>query len=233
MAAANVLLAGTVMDASASLNNDTARTTYTYVAQRPYLNMALQELQEYFQLHGVSVVEEASIVIEVDAGETALVYGGNPAPPGTALKIPDDLIEIQELWESNRGQDSFTKMVRRDYLPKNTTPINQFGIYSWQSQEIRFPESNQNNDIKIDYIKRLFIPIVDEDSSIGVVNAQTFLEYRTASLCAFFIGEDKARSVELNSYASLAIDRATGIMVKGKQTIQSRRRPFRSSYKHR
>lgn len=233
MAAADVLLAGTVMDMSASLNNDTARTTYTYVVQRPYLNMALQELEEYFELHGVSVVEDTSAIIQVNAGATEIVYGGNPVPPGTALRLPDDLIEIQEVWASNRGQDSFTKIVRREYLPKNETPINSFGYYAWQKQRLILPESNADNDIKIDYIRRLFTPVVDETSVIGVVNARTYLEYKTAALCAHFIGEDTDRAATLNTMAQFAIDRATGISVKGKQTIQTRRRPFRGAWKHR
>jgi len=233
MAPADVLLAGTVMNMSASLNNDTARSVYTYVSQVPYINLALQELEEYYQLHGVSVVEEASAIIEVNAGAVAIVYGGNPVPPGTALRLPDDLIEIQELFESNRGLESWSRMIRRDYLPKNGIPTNAFGVYAWQSQQIRFNPSNQNNDVKIDYIRRLFAPVIDETSSINVVNARTFLEYRTGALCAFFIGEDKARHDTLNGFASLAIDRSTGITVKGKQTIQTRRKPFRSSYKRR
>lgn len=233
MPPADVLLAGTVMNMSASLNNDTARSVYTYAVQVPYLNLALQELEEYFQLHGVSVVEETSAIIAVNAGATAIVYGGNPAIPGTALRLPDDLIEIQEVWESNRGQDSFGRMQRVEYLHKNTTPTSQFGEYAWQGQQLRFSPSNQNNDIKIDYIRRLFLPVVDETSAITVVNAKTFLQYRTGALCAFFIGEDKTRHDSLNGFASLGLDRATGITVKGKQTMQTRRRPFRSNYKRR
>lgn len=234
MPPANQLIAKTIFDTSASLNNDTARSVYTYAAQTPYLNLALQELEEYFELHSVSVVEEVSNVIPVDAGAIALVYGGNPAGSQT-LRLPDDMIEPQQLWERNRNIDPFIPMTKKQYLPHNLEGVqtNQFIYYVWQKQEIRFLPSNQDNDIKIDYIRRLFTPIVNEISPIFIVNAQTFLEYRTGGLCAEFIGEDKVRADSLNGYASLGLDRATGITVKGKQAIQTRRRPFRSGYKRR
>ena len=51
------LTAAQVMDASASMLNDTAKTSYTYVAQIPYLNMALRELQEFFELNNVQKIK--------------------------------------------------------------------------------------------------------------------------------------------------------------------------------
>jgi len=229
----NLLNAGTVMRASASLNNDTARSTYTYTAQIPFLNMALQELQEYFELHSVPVTEKTSTVIPVDAGQTIIGYTIIPAFP--LMKLPPDMIEPTQLWERNRDIDPFIPMTRKDYLPHNLQGIltNQFIYYTWQNQEIEFLESNQDNDIKIDYIRRLFTEMINETSPINVINAQTFLEYRTGSLCAEFIGEDETRATKLNNYAGLALDRATGITVKGKQTIQTRRRPFRAAFKRR
>jgi hypothetical protein len=103
----------------------------------------------------------------------------------------------------------------------------------WESQAIKFLNCNRDNDIKIDYIKELFTPLVDETSLINVINASTFLEYRTAALCAEFIERNQASANSLNVYAVIAMDRATGIGVKGKQTILTRRRPFRAAFKKR
>lgn len=216
------------MDKSAVLMNDRSKTTYTYEIQLPYLQIAMQELQEYFALHNVSVTQKTSIIIHVDAGDTELGYDSNP------YRLPDDMIEPEQVWESNRGQDSFIPMVRKEYLSHNSNvQTSSFGVYTWNNGKLSFLSSNQNNDIKIDYIRQLFTEIINANSPINIVNARTFLEFRTAGLLAEFIESNDTAASKHNGYASLALDRATGITVKGKQSIMTRRRPFRSSYKSR
>lgn len=228
--AANNLLASDVMNGSASLLNDSARTVYTYSAQLPYLKLALQELREHFELNNIPVTENVSAVINMPAGSTEINYNavGQPA-------LPDDFVEPLELWERAEGVDPYTPMRRRDFLPHSQegVEINQFLIYVWQDQKIKVLPANRDNDIKIDYIKELFQDIEDQDSIINVVNAISFLEYRTAGLCAEFIERNLTSANGLNIYAIAGIERATGIGVKGKQSIQTRRRPFRASYKRR
>jgi hypothetical protein len=231
--AASDLTAAQVMAKSASLLNDTARTNYTYVAQLPYLQIALQELQEMFELNGIPVTQLTSAVIQINAGVTEIVY--NAAGTPTNPKLPDDFVEPQQLWERARGINPFVPMTRKDYLPHSLEgiQISQFIYFVWQDQKIKVPSSVQNNDIKIDYIKQLFENLVDENSLINIVNARTFLEYRTAALCAEFIERNITSANGLNNYAVLGLDRVTGISSKSKQTIMTRRRPFRSNYKRR
>ena len=227
---ADTLLAGTVMDAAAALLNDTGKVTYTYVNQIPYLNMALRELQEYYELHSISVTQKASAVIQVNAGETELTYGATTSP-----ELPDDMVEPSQLWERPRDTNPFVPMTRREYLPHNIegVAISQFIYWVWQSQKIIVPVANQNNDIKIDYIRYLFTDMVNEASIINIVNAASFLQFRTAGLMAEFIERNQPSADKLNAYSQLAIDRAAGIDIKGKQNIMTRRRPFRSGYKRR
>ena len=214
------LLASEVMQKSASLLNDTARSVYTYSAQLPYLRIAVDELQEYFQLHDLAVTQLTSSIINIPKGTTQCL-------------LPSDLIEPQEIYERAEGIDPFVKMTRKEYLPHylGSTPLNQFIYYTWQNQLIQFPSSVRNNDLKIDYIRQLFTTIVDENTQINIINAKTFLEYRTASLCAEFIERNLASAQALNTYAILALDRVTGISIKGKQNIMTRRRPFRAGWK--
>lgn len=230
MASVN-LLAGTVMDASASLMNDTAMTVYTYTAQVPYLRIAANELQEHYQLNAIPATEVTSISINVPIGQTEIIFNGVAPIPS----LPDDFIEPQQLWERPQGIDPYIPMTRREYLPHDLdgTEISQFLYYTWADQKINFLPANQPNDIKIDYIKELFPQIVDQGSIINVINARTFLEYRTAGLLAEFIERNITSANSLNAYAVLALDRATGIGVKGKQAINTRRLPFRSAYKRR
>lgn len=221
------------MDASAALLNDKNRSVYTYADQIPYLKIALQELQEYYELNNIPATDQLSAVIQVDAGATEIAF--NAAGTAADPKLPDDLIEPQKLWERTRDINPFVPMTKVDGLPQSMVgiEISQFQIYVWEANEIRFFPANANNDIKIEYIRSLFTPPTNELSLINVVNGATFLEYRNAALCAWFIGENKSRSDELNVYAGLAIDRSTGIGTKGRQATVTRRRPFRSSYKRR
>lgn len=224
------LLAGEVFDKSAALLNDTAKSNYTNAAQLPYLNMALQELQEIFELNNIPITDALSTVINIPEGFSSIQFNVTNGP-----RLPDDLIEPQKLWERDEGGDAFIPMTKVGSLPQNMVgiDISQFQIYVWESQQIKFFAATRDNDIKIEYIRSLFTPIVDLNSPINVVNAQSFLEYRTAALCAQFIGENKTRADELNGNAGLSIDRVTGIGTKGRQSITLRRRPFRSSYKRR
>jgi hypothetical protein len=222
------LVASTVLAKAATLLNDTARTVYTYTAVLPYLQLALQELQEYYELNNIPATQLVSSAINIPVGTVQIIFNGVGVPT-----LPNDLIEPQQLWERQEGIDPYIPMRRVDYLPHYLEGVltGNFGLYVWENNAIKFLPANRDNDIKIDYIKDMFTALVDENSLINCVNAATFLEYRTAALVAEFIERNRASSDTLNTYAVLALDRATGIGVKGKQTIHTRRRPFRANYK--
>ncbi len=225
------LTAGQVMDGAASLMNDTAKTSYNYIVQIPYLRIALQELREYYELHHIPVTQKVSAVITIPSGTTSIIY--NAVAPAPAL--PTDFVGPLQLWEREVGIDPFIPMHRRDFLPHalEGVQIGQFIYFVWNSQEIQFLPAIRDNEIKMDYLGELFPSIVDNTSLINVVNATTFLEYRTAALLCEFIERNLTSANALNVYAGGALDRATGINVKGKQSIVTRRRPFRASYKKR
>jgi hypothetical protein len=222
------LTAGQVMDGSASVLGDTQKTLYTYVKQLPYLKIALQELQEMFELNDVPTTQTLSTVLAINSGVSAISFVTNPA-------LPSDLIEPIKLWERQRNVDPFIPMGKANSLPIyiSSSTISQLSRWIWEDNQIKFIAANQNNDIKIEYVKDLFTSILDENSTISVINAKTFLEYRNAGLCAEFIAEDKERAGSLNNMAGLGVDRALGISAKGRQSVMIRRRPFRQSYKRR
>jgi hypothetical protein len=228
--AASDLLASTVMDQTAALLNDPSKTVYTYDVMIPYIGMALQELREEFEQNSIPVTENTSVVITLPVGTDAIYYNG-VAP----LTLPSDMVEPLQLWERESGIDPYVPMTKRDFLPHflEGNETGQFGFYVWQSQAIKVLPSNRINDIKIDYIKELFTLPVQQDSQINVINAQTFLEYRTAALISEFIERNITSSDRFNQYALLGMNRVTGIASKGKQNIMTRRRPFRASYKTR
>lgn len=222
-----------ILAKSAALLNDQDRAVYTDTVFLPYLNMAVMELQETFELNNIPVTNEVSSpAITIPAGTLVVGYGTDPA-------LPSNLIEIRQLLESDEGQEMWTPVVKREFLtPFNvpsSTPVAKFGIWAWINQEIHLPLSNQNNDLKIDYIKKIFDELtIDSLSSYNrITNTDTFFIYRTASLVTEFIEENFDRAQALNALAAGSIDRSLGISIKSKQTITNRRLPFRFAWKRR
>lgn len=220
-----------ILDRVATLMNDTAKTQYTHVATIPYLNIAFDELQEHFELHNIPDTNQSSVPITVNVGTTVI----NPIfdqPPN----YPSDLVEIQQLWERLSGStDPFIRMTQREYLDHtlDDLPSESLIWWTWQDHRIKFIGALTNRQVKIDYIKTLFPNDLTINDSIDVINAKSFLSYRTAGLCSQFIGENVTRAKELNEFAGMALDRVTGIGVKSKQSINTRRRPFMAAYRSR
>lgn len=220
------LTAGGIMDAVAALLNDTAKQIYTYVKQIPYLKMAAKDLRELFELNNLPVTNQSSAIITLPAGTTSLSFVTIPA-------LPVDLADIVQLWESTSGINAFAPVTRKEFIPHYYTgvSVSMFGIWAWKNNAIEFPSTTGAIDLKIDYIAELFRSIVDENSPILVINGESYLNYRTAALCAEFIAENKTRADSLNGNAQYAFDKVAGIENKSKQVIVTRHRPFRASYK--
>lgn len=223
-----ILLASEVMDLSAAALNDIDKTTYDYDTQIPYLKLASQELQEIFELNSLPVTEQSSAAIPVNAGITELRFNA-PSQP----RLPDNLIEPQQLWESNRDNNSWIPMTRREFIPHVLEGVetNQLTFWVWQQNVIKFLSSNQDNDIKIDYIGSLFPKYIRSDTIIPVQNAVGYLAYKTAELIADMVEHNPDRAQSNGTRALMSLDRISGITIKGKQQIQTRRRPFRAAYK--
>lgn len=221
-----------IITASAALMNDAAQTLYTNAATLPYLNMALDILQELYELNGIPTTNSTSAAITVPAGIKKVGFDTVPA-------LPSDLIEIQQLWESGQGLNQWIPMTKRDFLPhylEDNQLISQFIIWSWKHQAITVIPANQPNDLKIDYTASIFnTPVLIGNINVNLpfTNIKTFLEFETAALCAYFVAENETRFSALNSFAADALTRALGIPIKGMQTIITRRRPFRYNLKTR
>lgn len=229
------LVASEVMDRAASLMNDTAKSVYTYLVQIPYLNMALDELQEEFELNNVPVTNQTPAEIVFPAGSTEIIPAVTPPVPGE-IYYPTDLVEIQAVWERLSGSsDPYIPVTRREFLLHvfDGIVLPELIYYSWQDQKIKFTEASTDRDVKLDYIKDLFVEVTDSDDPIGIINSQSYLSFKTAQFLAFFVGENKTRSDELQGLAAIALERNLGISSKGRQAITTRRRPFRSGYRTR
>ena len=220
-----------IIDMAASLMNDTAQTVYTDAAVLPYLNMALDDLQETFEQNNIPVTNQVSTAITLPAGTTILGYGTTPA-------LPADLIEIQYAYERTSGVIPWIPMSRKEFIPKQheDQSITQFLWWSWVDQEMHFIAATSDIDIKLDYIQKIFntpIAIADIAVDIPIPNVKQSLGYATAALCSMFVGENETRAQYLEGLAQRALDRELGIPIKGRQAITTRRQPFMGSYRRR
>jgi len=217
--------AGDVMDTAAALLNDSAKQRFTYAVQLPYMKKAFRELRQLLVSANVPVTSFVAELLAIPAGTLELSYVTTPA-------LPANLVSIRQAWERPAGIDPWVPMTRAETLPYSLdgAPTAQFIIWSWQGNSIRLLETTQENDIKLDYSDQLDA-VVDENSTITVINGETFLENRVAALCAQYISEDKERADDLNSEAETALETLEIIETKAKQAIFTRRRPFRQSWK--
>jgi len=224
-----------IIDMAAALQNDAAQTVYTDEACLPYLNMALDELQEVMEENNIPLTNEVSSILSITAGTTIIAF------TGTTPTLPSNLIEIQQLWEKPAGSsDPFIPMQRMEFVPlyMNGQTYSNFMLWAWVDNEIHLPTVNRDIDLKLDFIKSVFptpLQMSDVDVEMGLKfkNIKTYLGYKTASLCSMYIGVNETRAMTLNSQAETALERALNIPTKGKQAIATRRRPFRASYKSR
>lgn len=216
----------------AALMNDASQNEYTNSACLPYFNLALNGLQEIFELNDIPVTHVSSSTIIIPDGTSEIGFATTPSLPST-------LIEIAQLWESPAGQEQWTPMIKKEFIPhylQDGIEISQFLIWAWKGQKIEVIPANVDINLKIDYIGSIFatpITMAFIDVDLAVLNTTTYLMYKTAALCAMFIAENETRAMALNGEAGMAIDRSLGISVKGMQSIVTRRRPFRATFKHR
>jgi hypothetical protein len=222
------VLVGDIIDASAALLNDVNKTQYTSAVQIPYFNMAQNDLQEQMELNNVPVTNEvAPTTLIVAAGVTVISFSTNPA-------LPVDLIEIQQISERLNGTTTdYDPMTRRDFLPPLVEQTESLIWWAWLNQELRFIGATTARQLQLNYIATRLPVITSTATPITLINARSFLQYRTAALCAEFIGENKVRADSLNSNAAIALDSFLGISTKGRQAIACRRRPFMAAYKNR
>lgn len=205
-----ILLASEVMDLSAAALNDIDKTTYDYDTQLPYLKLALQELQEVFELNSLPITEQSSGTIPITTRTSVIEF--NAVGP---LRLPDNLIEIQRIWE---WVGTFWNPVAR-------------GAWVWKNNQLNFFSPYQSAEIKIDYIGSLFPKYLRADTILPVQNAIGYLAYKTAELISDMVEHNDARASTNHARAEASLDRINGITVKAKQSIVARRRPFRAGYK--
>lgn len=216
-----------VMDLAASYLNDAGLSQYTYVAQLPFFNEAQRRLSQLMEINNVPATNKRSVAITVAPSVLTISFTTVPA-------LPSDLIEIQQISERQNGTAvDYIPMTRREFLPPFVNQIDQLIWWAWMEQSINFIGAVQTVQLMIDYIANKLPSATTTTAPITLINAESYLSLKTASLCAFFLGENKERSDELDQQAGVQADIFLGISTKGRQAIATRRRPFMAAYKAR
>lgn len=214
-------LAGEIMDSAAALMNDVAKQIYGYPEQLPYLKLALKDFRELAQQHDFAVTNITSAEIVVPAGTVNIGFFTSPA-------LPSDLVEIQDLWQSSTSGGAYTLLSKTELLDEgNNVATAGFVQWAWQGNKIVVNPSTTPVYLKLGYISTLFQNVTDQNSDLGVINADSFLHYRTAGLLARYCEENKERADDLDNSAGLAFDKVLSIEVKSGQLSPVRHRPFR------
>lgn len=222
------MLASDVMDKVASVClNDSQKSVYTYDKQLPLLQTAFSELGKQCRMNGVEATNARSAIVEITTAMTD--WGGSSGPA-----LPTDLISIQWMGERDFGStDDFIEMKRCNFLPNTQIKTTELIWWSWIGQVVKFIGANTNRDVRMDYIADNLAAITSAGSSITLKDCDVFLQYRTAALCARFIGENPTRADQLDGDALMALDIFLGVNTKDRQVMPVRRRPFMASYKSR
>lgn len=219
--------AGAILDKTRLLMNDAAGDEYTDTVLLPFLQMAHVDLRLEAEDNNIPFTNITSGIITVPAGVKNIGGSGGPA-------LPADLVEIVEMYERIAGSNTdYMLMGRRYFEPKTDTETTYLQIYTWQGQIVHFIGATSDIEIKIDYISQNIGEINDANTLILVYNSCAFLWFRTAALAAFYIGENKTRSDELNSEAGRCLDLMMNIGIKSQQSMPVRRQPFMSTYRQR
>jgi len=228
--------AAEIMDRVAQLLNDPAKTDYTYVVQMPYLNMAIDELIESSENYNNSIHNITSAPITIPVGKNAIF----PTPPDLIIPpgyiaYPNNLVDIQEVLERNPGgNDTFIALPKKEFI-QAYPQTGSLSYWAWEHQVIKFNPigANTPKEVILRYITHSTTLVIDPTTVIPIINCRSYLSFKTAALCAMFIGENQTRAQVLEAQADEAMERITNMSNRGRQQIMTRHRPFRAGWKTR
>lgn len=196
-----------------ALLNDTGASIFTDVALLPLLKKAYQELQDEMALNGLSDIKENDFIFNIDAN----VLGLTP---------PTDLIVPISVWEKNQNDPdtNYVEMVEYDW-PPDIQQEEKLRFWRWNEENLEFPGATLAKTVKVTYVKFL-TAIVDANSTIPVINCQTFLAARLAAIAAFSIGGNPDRAEIHNGDANIRLTKIINTLVKRQQNTPGRRQPY-------
>lgn len=208
--------AGDIMNLSGSLLNDRLKKLFSFEIQLPYLRSANDDLDIEIQDAGWSVVDSVCNV--------------NIAALATNLTLPCSFflpIKLQERIQTSTDDDAFVDMTERA-IESSSEASQNLNIWAFRNNLIYVTPATEAKTVRVSF-RRSIISIADESTVAEIRKAKNFLAFRTAALCAEFLGGNKPIADSLNLQAAMHLEKLTSVMVKNQQGNRVRRKPFRIS----
>jgi hypothetical protein len=207
------LLASDIFSQAQAFLNDTGGVNYTTTKLLPYLIIAYDDLKLNLISVNAPPIEEVSAALSVAALATELA-----SPPA-------DMIIPLKLEERAVGDTLYTPMTERDFEP-DRDKLDSLINWTWRELKIKFVGALQAREVRVYYLKSLADP-TSGASTISVEDYyKTFLSSRTASLAAYYIGQNESRATALQENANNALGLCLGIVAKRRQSMPIRQRPW-------
>jgi hypothetical protein len=194
-----------------------SQLVYNSTVLLPFLNMALDELDEEMAVFELSPLKKESIPIMVPAGSSLLP------------QMPVNFVESIELLERGQGSGDAWVMVREvaDINP-NTSVTTNTEITQWtvRGAQILINPPSTSREVLLTYVGGL-TAASGVGTTIDVEASRRFLALLTARNAARDLGNSVSKANSYEADISRARDRMIGRMQKNSQEVLgTRRRPY-------
>lgn len=207
------------MDASASMLNDSAKELYTYAKQLPHLRRANEFLENLLISCGVSIQRRGGVTITV-------VAAPGPIDLSNIVGYPSDMLLPINVLGRRDSSDVWIPITETAWEP-DIPATSSIDFWSFHDGVIFIPGVTASRELKINYWRQLSA-IVSEGSNEEISGSKTYLEAKTAELCARYIGQNREIADDLlNIEVAPAQDLLEGIYIKNTQGTRARRMRFK------
>lgn len=209
-------LASVVFLEAASLLNDASKTIYTDDVMLPFLKSAWNQLQLKLQENNVPVMKEFTAVIDV-------------AATSTTVSLPSDFVQpvfLEERVDGSTDLSDFEEVTEVEDIP-DFDPVENIIYWSWREETVYINPPSTAREVRLKYWKSL-TAITGGSTSLAVLNSTEFLSYKTAALCARYIGENSERANMLDTEAMVHLNTMLNLEVKRQQQSPVRPKSYGS-----
>lgn len=206
--------AGTVMTRAAAHLNDANQLVYTSGVLLPFLNMALDELEEELAVFELSPLIEDSITIDVDIDDEVLP------------QMPVDFVEAITLLERPRDStDRWVEVKEAKDIDENLGVNKVDTIIQWTARnvsiEINPPQTDR--EVLLKYIRGL-VAASSAGTAVDIELSRRLLALLTARNAARDLGNSPGKADTYEKDISRARDRLTRRLQKNNQSVMGVRR---------
>lgn len=210
-----------VLDESRVLLNDQAAKLYTNTVMLGVFKKAYRELRQQLADNGISTTRELSEEFTIPTDFLEMTFASTPPLP------PNFLYPIK-LEEKLPGEpdNNYVTMTETVWSP-DISPDGRLRYWDWRQNILHFPSNTGTIILRIKFwgeLPEITDPATDE---VAILDSETFLAARCASIAATTIGGSPTKGEILQNDASAALAILLSTAVKNRQATPTRRRPFR------